>query len=483
MSNMRFAVIGAGMSGILAAIKLRESGQGEVTVFEKADRIGGTWRDNVYPGLSCDVPAHNYTYSFAFNPEWSGYYAPGAEIQAYFERVVRDHGIGDAIRFGSEVIACRWTGDRWRIELADGCTSDAEVIIAATGVLHHPRWPEIPGLADFAGTAMHTARWNPDEPLKGKRIGIVGSGSTGIQMATRLGLDGHDVVHFQRSPQWIMPVPDHVYTPEQRERFRRDPAAIEALRNDEQYWSNVHRFNDAIVDPDSPAMAEIEEYCRVNLEQSVHDPELRERLRPDYRAACKRLIYSSSYYQAAQLANVETVTCGIERIVPDGILDRDNRHHRLDILALATGFHADRFLRPMIVEGTGGMDLEQTWHERCSAYLGVTMPHFPNLFMLNGPTSPVGNFSLIDVAEMQWRYIERLLEPIVNRSASAVCVSETAFADYERRRIDAARQTIFASGCSSWYLDDQGVPMTWPWPYKAFEQATAAPDWSEFDVA
>ncbi|MCB2088599.1 MAG: NAD(P)/FAD-dependent oxidoreductase [Sphingomonadaceae bacterium] len=482
MSATRFAIIGAGMSGILAAIKLRQAGHDHVTVYEKADRIGGTWRDNVYPGLSCDVPAHNYSFSFALNPEWSGYHASGPEIQAYFEKVVDDFGIRPLIRFNSEITAARWDGTRWQLEFADGTHTEAEVVIAATGVLHHPKIPDIPGLESFAGKAMHTARWEPELDLSGKRIGIIGSGSTGVQMTTKLGLDGHQIVNFQRSPQWIMPIPDYEYSEEELENFRNNPGAIEALRNDDFYWNGVYRFNEGLVNPDSDAMQEIETYCLQNLE-SVTDPVLREKLRPDYRAACKRLIYSSHYYEAAQLPNVETVVCGIDTVEPGGIRDREGTFHELDILALATGYHADRFMRPMVVEGTDGIDLETAWATRCSAYMAISIPHFPNLFMLNGPTSPVGNFSLIEVAEIQWTYVEQLIRPIAAGNATAVVASDSAFAAYEDKRIAAARGTIFASGCTSWYLDAEGVPMTWPWSYQDFEKAMETPEWEAYQVS
>ena len=478
----QFAIIGAGMAGILAAKKLREAGHEQVTVYEKADRIGGTWRDNRYPGLTCDVPAHAYTYEFAPNPEWSAYLVGGPEIQAYFEKVVDDYGIRPLIRFNSEIVRMEWQGDRWELETAGGEIAHAHAVIAATGVLHHPKMPDIKGLASFAGTAMHTAQWDESVPLAGKRIGIIGNGSTGVQMAVALGKAGHEIVHFQRSPQWMMPYPNHVYTEEDKARFRASVDAINAIRYDPTYEANVQRFTTGVTDIDGPEMNAIEDVCRNWLEQAVVDPVLREKLRPTYRAACKRLIYSLDYYAVAQQPNVETIVCGIDQITPDGVRDNDGVLHKIDILALATGFHTDRFIRPISVKGIGGRDIEEAWAERCNAYMAISIPDFPNFFLMNGPSSPVGNFSLIDVAEKQWVYIAQLLDRVAQSNARGIAASHRAHAAYEDRRIKAAKASIFGSGCTSWYLDATGVPITWPWDYKAFADAMVKPNFDAFEV-
>lgn len=482
MSEKRFAIIGAGMSGILCAIKLREKGYTDITVYEKADRIGGTWRDNVYPGLTCDVPAHAYTYEFAPNPEWSAYLVGGDEIQAYFEKVVDDYGIRPLIRFNSEIARMEWQGDRWEIETVGGEIDHAHAAIMATGVLHHPKLPDIPGLESFAGTAMHTARWDRSVPLEGKRIGVVGNGSTGVQMVTHLGKQGHDLVHFQRSPQWMMPYPNFEYTEEDKARFRESLEAIDAIRYDKDYWAAIRRFTTGITEIDGPEMLAIEDICRQFLNDAVADPVLREKLTPNYRAACKRLIYSYDYYGVAQQPNVETIVCGIREVVPEGVIDNEGVLHRLDVLALATGFQTDRFVRPISVKGVNGRDIEDAWTERCAAYMAISIPGFPNFFLFNGPSSPVGNFSLIDVAERQWKYVEQLLDRAASSNAGGIMASEPAFAAYEDRRIKAARATIFGSGCTSWYLDKTGVPITWPWDYDAFAEAMAKPEFDDFEM-
>lgn len=480
--RLRIAIIGAGMAGILAAIRLKEAGTHELVVFEKADRIGGTWRENTYPGLTCDVPAHAYTYSFAPNPDWSSFLAPGPEIQRYFEDVVRRYAIAPLIRFGCAIRSCRFDDTRrlWTITDDQGRDDDFDVVIAATGVLHHPSMPALPGLGEFAGACFHSARWDHGVALDGRRIAVVGSGSTGVQIVSALAGRAARLYHIQRTPQWIMPMPNEPYSEAQRAAFRADPGLIDEIRYGEHYTGLVRRFTRAIIDADAPEMHEIETIVRDNLERSVRDPQLREALRPNYRAACKRLIYSSDYYDKIQQPDVEAVVGAIECIEPEGVRMKDGSLKEADVLVLATGFQADRFVRPIKVRGRGAADLDAQWTPSPSAYLGITLPSFPNFFMLNGPTGPVGNFSLIDIAERQWAYIEQLLAPLARAECALVELRADTLRAYDQRRITAARRTIFGSGCSSWYLDATGVPASWPWTYEAFAEQTAKPQAGDY---
>jgi cation diffusion facilitator CzcD-associated flavoprotein CzcO len=481
-NGLRYAVIGAGMAGILAAVRLKQQ-RADFIVFEKAAKPGGTWRENRYPGLSCDVPAHAYTYSFEPYPEWKAYYAKGPEVQGYFEHVAEKYGINPFVRYGAEVVGCVYddASATWTLTLGSGETQQFDVVIAASGVLHHPKTPDIPGLSTFSGHAFHTARWDDDAPIDGARVGLIGCGSTGIQIVTALNKRVDRLVHFQRSPQWVMPVPFFEYSEEEREAFRKDPELIEAIRNDPEYWANIMRFIKGIMEPDGPEIQIIEEYCRQNLE-TVKDPVLREKLRPNYKAACKRLIYSWCYYDEVQHPAVFVETGSIAQVEPKGVRMEDGTFHALDTLLLATGFHADRFIRPTSVLGRGGVSLDDFWKVRPTAYFAVTLPDFPNFFMLNGPTGPVGNFSLIDIAERQWGYIDQLLGPLREGKARAVAPLAKAHEDYEVRRIAAAKTTIFGSGCTSWYLDATGVPSSWPWSYEAFADAMATPVWEDYTL-
>jgi cation diffusion facilitator CzcD-associated flavoprotein CzcO len=478
---MRFVVIGAGMAGVLSAIKLREAGFSDVTVYEKADRLGGTWRENTYPGIACDVPAHLYTYTFAPNPEWSHAFAPGPEILAYFERVATHYGVDGLIRYSNEVRRLEYDGNRWRIETSTGERDEADVVIAATGVLHHPRYPDIAGLDDFAGKVFHSARWDHDVPLDGSRLGVVGTGSSAVQITGALAGVVGELRLFQRTPQWILPVDNPPTDEAARARYRAEPAVLTELRA-ELNAGFVQSFANAVVDADSPALWMLQKTARANLEDSVTDPELREKLRPDYRAGCKRLIISPNFYDAIQKPNARLVTERIAQVEAEGIRTVDGALHRLDVLVLATGFRVDRFLRPIDVIGRDGIRLDELWGKRPFAYLSVSVPDFPNLFLLNGPNGPVGNFSLIDVAEAQFAYVMQLIELLRDGGCRQISASRAATARFEADRVDAARKTVWVTGCRSWYLDDRGVPVAWPWSFTRFEEVMARPALADYEL-
>ena len=480
--KLRYIIIGAGMAGVLAGIRLRQHGEDNFVIYEKGDSVGGTWRENTYPGVACDTPAHSYTYSFALNPDWSAFYAPGPEIRDYFERMTDQYGIRDYIRFNTEVVACRYENGRWHVDTKTGSIDTADVLVAATGVLHHPNIPDIPGLREFKGACFHSARWDHSIDYTGKRVGVIGNGSTGIQIVAALSGKVKHLVHFQRSPQWIMPCPDTRYSDEDIEAFRHDPDKIENVRNGPEAQARRSRFLAAIIDADSPELAEIQSIVEQNLEESVKDPQLREKLRPDYRAACKRLVFSPNYYQKVQDPSVYVDTSGIERVEANGVRMKDGTYHELDVLVLATGFKADAFMRPMTITGRNGVDLDALWDIHPKAYYAVTIPGFPNFFMLNGPTGPVGNFSLIDIAERQWNYIEQLVDLLRSGEYKAVSPKFAALEEYEVRRAEAARKTVFAAGCQSWYLDAEGVPQVWPWSYEYFKEVMSRPDLDDYEL-
>ena len=477
---LRIAIIGAGLSGIMGAIKLHEAGIDDVVVYEKASSLGGTWRDNRYPGIACDIPSHFYSYSFAPNPDWSRQYASGEEILAYIERVARDFDVARCIRFSEEVQRLTFDEGRWQIETARGTRDVADVVIAATGVLHHPNVPDLPGLSRFQGAAFHTARWDPSVAIDGRRVGVIGTGSTAVQLVSALVGRVEKLSLFQRTAQWISPQENFPFSDEDRATFRRDP---EALRKKRENIARkfVQKFSDVLIDSGSGALQGIEETCRQYLESEVKDPVLRERLRPTYRAACKRLVISPDFYQAIQHPSAELVTDGIDRIEPEGVRTRDGRLHELDVLVFATGFRSDRFLRPMDVRGREGRSLDEAWAKRPSAYLTVAIPGFPNLFMLNGPNGPVGNYPLIDVAELQMQYILQLVALLKSGACRALSPREEAAARFEEERVTAARSTVWMTGCTSWYLDDRGVPSTWPWTIERFRQQLAAPELDAYE--
>jgi cation diffusion facilitator CzcD-associated flavoprotein CzcO len=472
-SNLKFVVIGAGMAGILSVIELRRAGYDDITVYEKADSFGGTWRENTYPGLACDVPSHLYSYSFAPNPDWTHTFSGGEEIRAYFEKVARDHDVARDVRFGDEVVACTFRDGRWDIETASGHRDTADVVIAATGVLHHPNLPDLEGLESFRGASFHSARWDHSVPLDGARVGVIGTGSTAVQITAALVERAAHFCLFQRTAQWVLPQANTPYSEEERARYASDPELLRTMHDN--LAEAFGAFATAVIDADSQGMAMIERLCLENLE-TVADPELRERLRPDYRAGCKRLVVSPDFYAAIQAPHAELVDAAIERVEPAGVRTVDGVLHELDVLVLATGFHADAFMRPMAITGRGGVTLAERWSPRPNAYLSISMPDFPNFFMVNGPNGPVGNFSLIEVAERQVAYILQLVALLRDDRAREVAATTQAMEAHEAARIEAARNSIWVTGCRSWYLDDRGIPATWPWTFDRFRQVMAAPD-------
>lgn len=478
-TDFRVAVIGAGMAGILSAIKLREHGI-DCTVFEKADRVGGTWRDNTYPGLSCDVPAHSYTYTFARNTEWSRWYAEGPEIHSYFERVANDFDVVSLIRFGDEVTDLRFLDSRWSLRTTSGFQGTFDAVIAATGVLHHPNIPHFEGIESFSGACFHSVHWDHSIALDGQRVGVVGTGSTAVQITSALVSRAKRFHLFQRTPQWIYPSPNPFFTEEEKQDFRSDPIQheqiIQRLRN-----TMLERVVSAVLDVDSPEHAEVERLCQEHLD-TVCDPELRLALTPTYRAMCKRLVVSGDFYEAIQRPNTRLVTAPIERIEPEGVRTRDGILHELDVLVLATGFQVDRFIRPTSVTGRHGIDLDQVWAKAPVAHLSITVPDFPNFFMLNGPNGPVGNFSLIEVAERQMDYTLQLIDGLRARAYREVSPTLEATRRFENERREAAKKTVWVTGCNSWYLDADGVPASWTFSHQRFVEEMSAPKMADFDL-
>jgi cation diffusion facilitator CzcD-associated flavoprotein CzcO len=481
--HLRYAIIGAGMAGILAGIKLNERGETDYTIYEKGDSVGGTWRENRYPGLTCDVPSHVYTYTFAPNPDWSRFFAAGPEIKGYFQRIADDYAVSSHIRFNAEVVSCRYQDGRWHLETVNGLKDVADVVIVAAGVLHHPRYPDIEGLDSFKGPCFHTARWDDSVSLDGKRVGIIGNGSTGVQIVAAVTPKVSKLVQFQRSAQWIMATEDFAYTPEERADFRAHPEKLKEIRLHGEFWTFLAEYNRAVLDPDSPQMKMIEDLAAKNLEEKVADLELREKLRPGYRAGCRRLIISPNYYEEIQKPHATLETKAILRVEPNGVRMVDGSFHELDVLVLATGFKTDRFIRPTEVIGRNGRSLDDAWEDRPQAYYSISVPDFPNFFMINGPAAPIGNFALIDVAEKQWGYIDQLVDLLRSGQAKEVAATSEAASDYEQRRIDAAKTTIFATGCISWYLDKDGVPLMWPWSYELFIDEMVTPKLEDYELA
>jgi cation diffusion facilitator CzcD-associated flavoprotein CzcO len=327
---------------------------------------------------------------------------------------------------------------------------------------------------------FHSARWDHAVAVDGARVGIIGTGSTAVQIVSAIVGRTKSLTLFQRTAQWVMPVPNPAYTPEERAAFRQDPRTLEELYA--RLSQLFDGFSDAVVNAASPQMRMIEDACRANLEDNVTDLALRERLRPTYRAACKRLIVSPNFYHAVQHPHAEVVDTAIEAVEAAGVRTSDGRLHELDVLVLATGFKVDAFVRPMVVIGRADTMLDEVWARRPEAYLSISVPGFPNFFMVNGPNGPVGNFPLVEVAELQLGYIMQLVERLGAGECDEISATDAALAEFEAARVDAAKHTVWATGCRSWYLDDRGIPAAWPWPFGRFRDEMIVPRWGAYDL-
>jgi cation diffusion facilitator CzcD-associated flavoprotein CzcO len=477
--SLNVAIIGAGMSGLCMAVKLQDAGIDDYTIFETADEVGGTWRDNTYPGLSCDVPSRFYSYSFRQNPGWSRLMSPGPEIQAYFTQVATERGIRPHIRFGTVVTSAQYRDGRWWVATAAG-EEAFDILITATGVLRVPRYPDIPGLDTFAGTMFHSSRWDHSVSLPDKRIGLIGTGSTGVQITAELGGIVDELNIFQRTPQWVVPMPNLRYSRLTRATMQRWPVLD---RVGYRFWQGFveHGLGRAAVEPcwQRRLMAAV---CRWNLRVSVRDPELRRRLTPDYQAMCKRQVMAGHYYQSVQKPGVHLVTDSIDHVESRGVVTADGTVHELDLLVLATGFDARAYVRPMEIVGENGLTLDEAWADGPHAYRSVAVPSFPNLFMLMGPHSPIGNQSLVMIAESQADYAMWWINEIREGRVTAAAPTETATKVYNEEMKAAMPQTVWMTGCKSWYLGKDGFPELFPWTPVRHHELLATPQTDDFDV-
>jgi cation diffusion facilitator CzcD-associated flavoprotein CzcO len=480
-SAPRVAIIGAGMSGVLMGYRLLQAGLDNFTIYEKGDSCGGTWRENTYPGLHCDVASHHYRYSFAPNPDWTKTFPPGPEIHAYFCRQARELGVEPHIRFGVEVREARWTGRAWEIGLGHGERDRADILVSATGFLHMLNLPDIPGLDSFAGAQFHSARWDHAIALDDKRVGVIGTGSTATQITSALAGAVRAYTLFQRTPQWVLQVPNDPFSAEQMESFRTHPGTMQAIYDETEQMTQT--LSGGIMFADSPVRAELVGNAEQNLAQ-IADPDLRRRLTPDYPLGCKRLIFSPNFYEAIQRPNTELVDDGIARVVPEGIVTRSGRLVELDVLVLATGFNAQAYIRPVQLFGRDGVSLDDVWAKRPIAYQTMMVPHMPNFFMIGGPYSPVGNISLVLVSELQSAWIMECVNHIAAHGAAiepSASATGAMVADFR----EAAMKTVWAQGgCSSWYLDAEGVPGIYPYPAVKFkEDVRKGPNFADFEIA
>lgn len=459
--------------------KLRMAGIESFRIYEKADRIGGTWQANTYPGLSCDVPSRYYSYTFAPNPDWTHVYSPGPEIWAYLDRVARDYELYDRVSLGTEVAAARWVDGRWVLRTSAGEEAEYDFLITGAGGLVHTHKPPIPGLGSFAGASFHSAEWDHSVPLAGRRIGVIGTGSTGMQITRALAPVAGRYELYQRTPQWILPVGNRRYSRPGRWLYRRVPALN---RFAYRVWqAQIEWLLGRATVRDGFARRLISSACRRHLNK-IKDPDLRRRFTPDYEPMCKRLLMGTKFYELFERPNVELVDAGIDHVEARGIVTADGRLHELDVIVLATGFDAHQFLKPMELIGPGGVRLSELWDGEPFAYRTVALPGFPNLFTLIGPHSPFGNQSLFTISETQMDYAMRFIERWRRGDLDAAWPTREATDLYNQELRAAIPNTIWASGCQSWYIGRDGLPHAWPWTPERHREMLAEPQLEEWEL-
>ena len=477
------AIIGAGLSGICLAVKLKDAGIGRFVLFEKAGEIGGTWRDNTYPGVACDVPSHLYSFSFAPKTDWSRRYAGQAEIRAYIEEVARRWDLHRHLRLNTELIEARFDGTAglWRLQGRDGRTFAARALVSGCGQLNRPQIPDLPGREIFAGRQFHSARWDHRYDLAGKRVAVIGNGASAVQFIPEIAAKVARLHVFQRTANWIVPRDDRAYGDRARWIFRHVPGAVRLLRY-LIYWSFEARF--VAFAPDTRASRLAQGMALKHLHRQVADPRLREILRPDYPIGCKRILISDDYYPALQRPNVELVTAPIERLTPDGIVTADGAARPVDAVIYATGFQSTSFLAPLELIGTGGAPIADTWRRGAEAHLGIAVPGCPNFFMMYGPNTNLGHNSIIFMIECQADYILACLRKLLGGGVAAIEVTEGAMARYRTRLDREMTGAVWAAGCRSWYKTAEGrITNNWPGFTVQYWWRTRRPDFAAFRLS
>jgi cation diffusion facilitator CzcD-associated flavoprotein CzcO len=474
------AVVGGGFGGIGAASILRRAGYHDVTVFERGERIGGVWHHNTYPGAACDVPSHLYEFSFAPNPRWSRRFAPQAEIQAYLEDVARSHGVLDRVRARTEVLRAQWEGGRWHLETSAG-SHEAEVLITACGQLSVPSIPPIPGLDGFEGPAFHTGQWRHDVDLAGKRVAVVGSGCSAIQVVPAIQPIVAHVDVYQRSPGWTIPKMDFAYSERAQRLFERFPVL---QRLDRAAIFGVMELGAAAMTRHRWLLRPFRAVGRRQIAKAIADPELRRKVTPPDEIGCKRIMLTDEWYPTLTKPNVGLVTDRIAEVTPTGIRIVDGTERPADALVLATGFRSHGFVAPMEIVGAAGSTLAHEWDEVARAYLGVSVPGFPNMFLLYGPNTNGGTGSVVYTIEAGMGHVLAALGELERAGARSIEVRRDVADAFDRELRAALAQTVWHSGCTNWYVDENGNdPNQWPWLWSTYRRRTERIDPGAYQLA
>jgi cation diffusion facilitator CzcD-associated flavoprotein CzcO len=448
------AVVGGGFGGVGAAVMLERAGYRNVTVFEKAERVGGVWHHNTYPGAACDIPSHLYEFSFEPNPRWSRRYAPQAEIQAYVEGVARRYGVTERIRTNTRVDGARWDESRhkWMIETSAG-PHEADVLVTACGQLSVPTVPPLPGLDSFAGPSFHTARWRHDVDLTGRRVAVIGSGCSAIQVVPAIQPTVGHVDVYQRSPGWTFPKMDFDYSERAKSLFERFPILQRADRASVFYFQELGAAGMTKYRWLMPAFRRI---AKRQIDKAISDPELRRKVTPTDQIGCKRIMLTDEWYPTLTKPNVGVITDRVEAITPAGIRSADGVERAYDAIVLATGFATHGFVAPMEIAGVGGRSLTEAWAGVPRAYLGLSVPDFPNMFLIYGPNTNGGTGSVISTIEAGTNHVIAALDELERADAQRIEVTRAAADRFDRELREALAGTVWHTGCTNWYVDANG---------------------------
>jgi cation diffusion facilitator CzcD-associated flavoprotein CzcO len=464
-------VIGSGFAGLGMAIGLKRAGIDDFVVLEQADEVGGTWRDNHYPGAACDVESHLYSYSFEPNPSWTRAFAPQSEILDYLVHCAEKYGVRPHIRFRTSAVRARFdeATASWEVETSDGQRLRARIVVSACGPLSRPALPDVPGLAAFGGKTFHSARWDHSFSLDGKRVGVIGTGASAIQIVPSIAPRVGRLYVFQRTPPWIVPKPDRAFGGVERALFHHVPA-VQQLSRRTIYWQREALALGFVVEP--RILKALSRVAARYLEASVRDAALREKLTPRYAMGCKRILPTNDWYKTLQRDNVEVVVDRIADVRAGGIvtahLSGATTERELDAIVLATGFEAAEQMAPFEVRGRGGRELNDAWKDGAEAYLGTTVSGFPNLFVLVGPNTGLGHSSMIFMIESQVAYVMSAIETMRAKNLKLVDVRADVQDRYNTRVRERLKGTVWSSGCVSWYQTRSGKNTTL-WPGFTFE--------------
>ncbi|MFJ8955973.1 flavin-containing monooxygenase [Streptomyces sp. NPDC102381] len=481
--HVRVAVIGSGFGGLGAAVRLRREGITDFVVLERADAVGGTWRDNSYPGCACDVPSHLYSFSFAPNPDWPRTFSGQEHIREYLEHVADTFRLRPHIRLNSEVNQLRWDNDKlwWEIETAKG-TLTADVVVSATGPLSDPKTPDIAGIDTFPGKVFHSAQWDHEYDLRGKRVAMIGTGASAIQIVPAIQKEVGHLTLFQRTPPWVMPRADRAISPAERWLHRQLPFTTQARRG--LLWG-IRELQVQAFTKHPNELGMVEQLAKRNMHRAIKDPGLRAKLTPDYRIGCKRILLSNTYYPALAQPNVDVVASGLSEIRGNTLVAADGSEAEVDAIVFGTGFHVTDMPIADRVIGADGDTLMQSWKNGMKALRGATAAGFPNFMTVIGPNTGLGNSSMILMIEAQLNYLADYMRQLhVLGGRVALNPRETAVNGWNNRVQDRMKRTVWnTGGCNSWYLDENGVNTTvWPGTTTEFRHATRHVDVGEYEV-